>query len=131
MPSAHKQHHSPSDGVNQHMEKSSLDRRTSHGEGWASRAKCQEGAGGAPASPEKASIRGSGFHINNQLALSVEESWTGPGESCGHQKCFQRWGKNRFMAFRAATSIHVVGESSSGSRTSLVSHGLLHPEGLS
>lgn len=47
------------------MEKSSLDRRTSHGEGWASRPKCQEGAGGAPASPEK--------------ALSVEESWTGPG----------------------------------------------------
>lgn len=73
MPSAHKQNHPPSEGMNQHTEKSSLDRRTSRGESWASRAKHQKRAWEASASPEKASSRGFGFHMKNQLALSEEE----------------------------------------------------------
>ena len=47
MPSACKQYYPPSEGMNQHMEKSSLDRRTSHGEEgeWANSAWKEQGGG--------------------------------------------------------------------------------------
>lgn len=58
--------------------------------------------GGGPASPEKASIRGSGFHMNNQLALSVGESWTRPRESLWAPKAISEAGERQIYGIQSS-----------------------------
>lgn len=125
-----KQYNYPSERMDQHREVQHRQQNQSWRELGKQR-QALEWSRRAPASSEKASVGGSGFHMNKQLALSMKELLTGLGERLWAPRGRSLMGKVRFMAIRAATSIHVVVGCSSGSRTSPGSHAPLHPKGSS